>query len=132
MTEFFGFVDSGASTSLCNGNENFLNYRSSNKTIGSAVNSVSLDAVGEGTLSLPVQATDGSTVYIEVEALHCSTARYNLVSVSSLLASGMNVIFGQDNSGVVECKDGRRIKLTYEGRKRLWRMNFKRVEDGLA
>ena len=125
-----GYVDTGASITIVGDRDMFVDYQDSSKSVGSAVGSVYMRAVGEGLVSLPVKAVDGSTVHIDVVALHCPQARYNLVSINGLIGAGMTVTFGLE--GIIQCSDGRQIQLQYESEKKLWRLDYGDPETHVA
>jgi hypothetical protein len=65
-----GFLDSGCTVSIFQKINMFVQYERSSRRVGSAISSMSLNAEGEGTVSLPVRARDGSIVHLVMPALH--------------------------------------------------------------
>ena len=85
---------------------------------------MSLDAEGEGTVSLPVRAQNGTIAHIVMPALHCPAARHNLVSTSGTLEAGWLTTLKTEGSMMKNSNDDRVIDVSYEKGKRLWRLDF--------
>ena len=121
-------VDSGCSETILETKELFRTYGPSTKRIGSAINSITMKAVGEGLISLPVTATDGTTTHINVTALRCPDARRNLLSLAGALNAGWLANF-KNGAGSMRSPDNKEVKLRYHRDRNLWFIDLKDSED---
>jgi hypothetical protein len=64
-------VDSGCTCTIMKDIRMFDEYQPSTRTVASAVGTAKMKAEGEGSVSLPVQTIDGTTILLKVAALHC-------------------------------------------------------------
>jgi hypothetical protein len=72
-----------------------------------------MSAEGEGTARLLVIYIDGKYAYIEVAALHCLTARHNLLSVSGALQGGWKTTLDED-SGRLQGRSKKQVEIQFD------------------
>ena len=117
-------VDSGCTQTIMKHKEAFKTYATAMLKVGSAISNTSMNTFGKGIIDLVTRTRDGNTATMTLDALHCPTARHNLLSLGSLLDQDWSASL-KKRAGTLKTPDKQQVDLEFDNLYKQWTLHYK-------